>query len=215
MGRYIAALFTPTGRLPKDIYLMASIPLAMLIAVAHRHLCALEDPYGLTMAGLIVLMWMNYCIMSGRIQDCGYPGAVYLFPIFLFNIWYLLSLYDPSIDEMSLDADGEEIQSGFMNLMCLIRSLSSKVVAVLWAYCVIGEPSQAENAFGLPWGVKRRSALGRDRASQKPAVSPVSCDACRTIGPNQTGLLRPRHHALRFPVPRQGSAAARRVLNRM
>lgn len=76
MGKYFAALFSPMGRLPIFEYWLFVGPLTVAMVLLRSYVRAADDPSQLAIAGVLLLMWMGFCVTARRLQDMNYPGLL-------------------------------------------------------------------------------------------------------------------------------------------
>lgn len=166
MGRYILALLTPVGRIPASRFLVLLALLFPCITYCHvaliAHLDRFRDPYIAALWGLLVILWMNYCLTSRRLQDAGLAGGMMLAPIFLLTVLWWLALYDPMIDVALVGSDPDEPPSALSKLIVTARNLAVYSWPVIWILSLLAQPNDVENQFGPSWD--RMAALRKQSA---------------------------------------------------
>ena len=173
MMRHIVGLLTPFGRMQADTFPLLFVPVVTILMAVHLHVDKLEVPYGPMLGVLLALIWVKYCIMSRRLQDCGYRGAIYLLPMFLLATWWLLAFYDPSFDSNFFSAPVGSKRSAMFAGLCTVREYACALMPAVWIYCVIGSELE-EQADHTPVARLERMRLqtGDDGAMDRSAEQP-------------------------------------------
>jgi uncharacterized membrane protein YhaH (DUF805 family) len=167
MGRFIKILFTPTTRIPAGLFIPLNVVVVAMFIGLGVLLRRAEEPNQFLLSGMLVLLWIQYCLMANRIQDCGHPGAMLMFPVFALTAWYILWLNDPSVDEFLMNSVDGELDA-MTNFLLTARELALKAVPLVWAFCVIGEQSSEANGYGPAWGTEKKQPPRKSDQRQDP-----------------------------------------------
>ena len=107
MKAYFFAPFSPLGRLPLTAYWALSTPIMFLIIGLHWYSKSGADFTSGLQSLAVFLMWVEFCLLSRRLQDCGWPGLVAL-PLVGTATFVLLVDLDPFLlgTAISLQSNG-------------------------------------------------------------------------------------------------------------
>ena len=174
-GQYFWVYFNPNGRLPRDLYRLYGVPVAVGIFVIHAYMSGLqrrEEPLELWLLALFSLLtWMHACVMSRRLRDCGISGALSI-AIACVLIFDASTVYFPD-----LLGDSDEIRDKSEGVITLLLVASHWIFKFACAACILREGDSGANNYGAPLGTltpqakatldaRRRTRLEADAAEQ-------------------------------------------------
>lgn len=140
-------IFTPAMRIPAPLYATLQIVAAAASALAYEETCRqAENATSLLQAVVLVLMWINYCILANRFHDANVSG-LWLLPLFLLGTTIYLVELDPVLlgrDWATHDLWSQRLEFGrrvFALMACMTAGLG-----------VVAPSSEGRNRFGMPFG---------------------------------------------------------------
>ncbi len=191
MGRYLAALLTPAGRLPLMEYWIFILPITLATIMGRGYVRRLEEePATWIVAAVLILIWMAFCVTSRRLQDMSYPGFL-CFPLFAASAVVFLADVD-----MSIVGDDEDT----LLLVEQLRRWSGVAMAlVIGCGGIMGESHAGPNIYGphfdAPRGDVARNRAGDGEVQQSARLDRIKRTQSRSspgYGGEGAGVVRPR-----------------------
>lgn len=146
MKAYLFSPFSPIGRLSLSAYWLLSTPLALLTVALRCYVDHGSELSNRLTIMVIGLAWMQFCLLSRRLQDCSLHG-MFLLPAMGLSTFMLLVNLDPLI----LGSD-PEVMNADWHIVFNVSYLAIIVLGIAWAYAMLAWGDQDENAFGPPFG---------------------------------------------------------------
>ncbi len=145
MKDYLTAPFSPLGRLSLAAYWALSFPLTLLIIGIRWYVKVTDEPSTALSATVLLLMWMQFCLLCRRLQDNGIQGLV-LLPFFGLSTFFLLFDLDPFM----LGEDVEAVKLAWATIFKM-AIISTLLTACGWLFALFSVGDPDENAFGPPF----------------------------------------------------------------
>jgi uncharacterized membrane protein YhaH (DUF805 family) len=160
---YIAAVLYPGGRLPFLPFLVLGAMVGVGQAYLYRQCAALDDPWGTTIACLLLGIWVNFCLISRRLQDGGYANLP-AFALMILTIFTFLGTLDISL----LSATALESKQAWEARLDIAWYLYKGAYSVLFCLCLTAESEGGKNAYGAEFGhdkqvARRRAPLASEK----------------------------------------------------
>lgn len=135
-------LLSPAGRISREAFWGFALPLALMIA-GYRHVLKGQENFSdQWFLLLVVLVCPAYCLLSRRLQDCGWNGLCAL-PVFGFAVVWLMLDLNPTL----LGVGETSITKSGAPLSILAGGARYAFAAIcLFAVCKAGD--EHANAFG-------------------------------------------------------------------
>lgn len=158
MGKYIAALLTPAGRLPVMEYWIFILPITLATIMGRGYVRRLEDePATWIVAAVLILIWMAFCVTSRRLQDMNYPGFL-CFPLFAASAVVFLADVD-----LSIVGDDEDT----LLMVEQLRRWSGVAMAlVIGCGGIMGESHAGPNVYGPHFDAPRGEGKKRSQDAE-------------------------------------------------
>ena len=154
------AYFNPNGRLPRDVFQLYFWPIVALLvgwSIYMAHLKSLDEPRPLwLLIPHLTLLWMQACVISRRLRDCGYSGALPL-AMFVILAYADTAYYFP---ELMLGSD-ETAQQDSSSVIYTLRTLCRWLYRLTCAAAVVTEGFSGDNCYGPPFGTLLGTAATR------------------------------------------------------
>ncbi len=201
--RYLLALLTPSGRLPRMPYIAMSFVLIFAHAAVWRLLDAREDgdAYGLLGGSLFFIMWMQFCVVSRRMHDVGRTNQMAVGLFMVAFITYLACL-DPNL--LSKDEEAQEFWGGIITIV-------AQVARIAWMFIAVElfrqDGESGSNMFGPEFGSAGINAAKVDRAHMALAESYAAT--------NGISRSTPKAAAAPEPAPQQSAPPLRKTPTRI
>jgi uncharacterized membrane protein YhaH (DUF805 family) len=146
MKVYLTAPFSPLGRLSLAAYWALSTPLTLAIIGIRWYVKETDEPSTVLSATVLLLMWMQFCLLCRRLQDSGIHGLI-LLPFFGLSIFLLL--FD--LDQFLLGDNVEAVKVAWGTVF-KISIISALLTACGWLFALFSVGDPDENEFGPPFG---------------------------------------------------------------
>jgi uncharacterized membrane protein YhaH (DUF805 family) len=145
MKDYLSAPFSPLGRLSLAAYWALSAPPTLMIIGIRWYVKTTDEPSTALSATVLLLMWMQFCLLCRRLQDSGIPGLV-LLPFVGFSTFLLLFDLDPYL----LGENVEAVKLAWSTIF-KIAIISTLFTACGWLFALFSVGDPDENDFGPPF----------------------------------------------------------------
>lgn len=191
MGKYIAALLTPAGRLPVMENWIFILPITLATIMGRGYVRSLEEePATWIVAAVLMLIWMAFCVTSRRLQDMNYPGFL-CFPLFAASAVVFLADVD-----LSIVGDDEDT----LLMVEQLRRWSGVVMAlVIGCGGIMGESHTGPNVYGphfdAPRGKANQKGASGGEAQQSARLDRIKRTQARSspgYDSEGAGVVRPR-----------------------
>jgi uncharacterized membrane protein YhaH (DUF805 family) len=187
----LAAFLLPTGRLSQSRFfgtIVLMVTLRSLVTVLSR---GVEDPSIAEALRYLpsIFAWMEFCLFSRRLHDCGKPGlSALLYLIYAGSVAVLQ--YDYTL--LSRDPD-DLLGNGTLSLDFLVQARLIYFLAMaLLLICTQGddEANGYGQVYGHNSGKKRSSRWKHERAALAATVAKSTKSSALSNGRLQTALRR-------------------------
>ena len=162
---YLKAVLLPSGRLPRSSF----VAMIILLGAAHALLYKLalnheaDDIYGVTGGGLLLVLWMSFCVVSRRMHDLGRSNMLAA-GLFLFSAIVFLAELDPR-----LLGKTEEAREYWYEIMAWLALLMRGAWFLISLELFKQEGEGGPNMYGQEFGTAGRSQVRHDRAQMAMA----------------------------------------------
>lgn len=165
--QYFVALISPLGRISQVPFAFLSIVLAVLHIWVFGLISEIEGPidwHPYTFL-LFVLVWMQFCVLTRRMRDCGDSGF-WLVPALFIVVAVMATVLngDVSDSQATLFQMVERWGMRFVRLLYI----------ALFIYCIRAAGEEGPNAYGPEFGdVDENRVSARKPSSQAGGQQPV------------------------------------------
>ena len=159
MSQYFWVFFNPNGRLPRNLYFVYGIPVIALLVGLRMYIGAQfvdnERPSAWWLLPLFIALWMQACVTSRRLRDCGWTGAL---PI---AIAAILGFDEITRFFPDILGDSDEIKEQSTMITGVIFLIFNWLFRLTCAAAIVKDGDSGPNSYGPELGARDGNAQAR------------------------------------------------------